>query len=408
MKVYEIINEDANTIKQFGRPFNHPEHFVFFVGTEGIIEALNHFKEIAREKENETTVRKKWDGNPQIYWGREQVNGPLILTGHNGWSRGAKTTSQEELKDFIANKSGSPKTAQERQEREQFAENFSQLYPLFDRATPKDYVGFVYADSLFGVDPSLNKQLIKKEGYPKGVWTFAPNEIKGGTRYYVDADSELGRKISKAQIMIAAHGTFDNFGAPDREQKQGRDFSIFNTNPKLLVVNPIFSNKGTEQDVSKIDQLIDKVISEAQGFGPKIDAFLASIPYADRQGIFYPFFNAMSFLHAKGKQDFGSINVNTFKTWMLQKNVSKNKQERIAEMIAKFPNVFDNMVELMADIRNLKDEAYTLVKAQEASSQNKRPEIWDSNSEGYVRYAQPHHKFGNIKLVPTTWTPEKT
>jgi len=36
-------------------------------------------------------------------------------------------------------------------QRQAFAKNFSALYPLFDAATPKDFVGFLYADSLFGV-----------------------------------------------------------------------------------------------------------------------------------------------------------------------------------------------------------------------------------------------------------------
>jgi len=72
---------------------------------------------------------------------------------------------------------------------------------LFDAATPKDFVGFVYADSLFGVDPALNKELIKMEGYSKGVWTFAPNP-KSNTRYYVDKAGELGTRINSAKVWL--------------------------------------------------------------------------------------------------------------------------------------------------------------------------------------------------------------
>ena len=60
----------------------------------------------------------KWDGNPQVYWGRAVKGGPLILAGHNGWSRGAMTDNPEDLADFIANKSGAPKTPEEKAQRE--------------------------------------------------------------------------------------------------------------------------------------------------------------------------------------------------------------------------------------------------------------------------------------------------
>ena len=59
-----------DSMEKYGRAFNHPEHLVFFKGSKGTIEALNHFKEISTEQEGETTVRGKWDGNPQIFWVR--------------------------------------------------------------------------------------------------------------------------------------------------------------------------------------------------------------------------------------------------------------------------------------------------------------------------------------------------
>jgi hypothetical protein len=60
-----------------------------------------------------------------------------------------------------------------------------------------------------------------------------------------------------------------------------------------------------------------------------------------------------------------------------------------------------NVLKLIKDIRNMKDEVYTAYKGQS------KPEIWDTDGEGYVRYAQSGHKYGNIKIVPTTWAPGK-
>ena len=56
-------------------------------------------------------------------------------------------------------------------------------------------------------------------------------------------------------------------------------------------------------------------------------------------------------------------------------------------------------LKLIKDIRNMKDEVYASYQSQG------KPEIWDTNGEGYVRYAQPGNKYGNIKIVPTTWVP---
>lgn len=389
---------EDDSMEKYGRAFNHPEHLIFFKGSSGALEALGHFKEIATEQEGATTVRGKWDGNPQVYWGREQANGPLVLAGHNQWSRGVKSDSAKGVYDFIANQSGKAKTPEEQQARQTFAKNFSNLYPLFDAATPKDFVGFVYADALFGVDPGLDKELVKMEGYPQGVWTFAPNP-KSKTRYYVDKSSDLGAKITTAQVMVVGHATFESFGAPDRTQQPMDDFEMFNQTAGLIVQGPVYTSGGSGQDTSEVDKLIDYVTNEVDGVGPNIDAFIASLPDPDKNGIFYPFFNAMSVLHARNEQAFDSISGDTFTDWMTQKGVSKNKQAHIVNMIKQHPGAFDGMLKLIKDIRNMKDQVYAAYKGQG------KPEIWDSDGEGFVRYAQSGHKYGNIKIVPTTWAP---
>jgi hypothetical protein len=380
-----------DSMERYGRAFNHPEHLVFFKGARGTLEALQHFKEIAGEKEGATTVRGKWDGNPQVYWGRQEANGPLILAGHNQWSRGVMSDNPEGVYDFIANKSGKPGTPEQQKARQQFAKNFANLYPLFDAATPKDFVGFVYADSLFGVDPSLNKKL------KDGVWTFCPNP-KSKTCYHVDATSELGKRIAQAKVMVVGHATFERFGAPDREQKPMDDFSMFNGTPGLIVQGPVYTSQGSGMDTSEIDAMIERV----DQVGDTIDAFLNSLPEPDKNGILYPFFNSMSNLHAGGKQDFNSITGKTFLDWMTQKGVSQKKQQHILAMIKQHPGALDSMLQIIKDIRNMKDKVVAAYKSQA------RPEIWDTEGEGYVRYAQPGHKYGNIKLVPTTWAPGAT
>jgi len=78
MRANEFLKEaEAAVQKKLGRAFNHLEDLVFFHGSRGTIEALDHIREIATI-EGAQSVRMKWDGNPQIYWGREKAFGPLI------------------------------------------------------------------------------------------------------------------------------------------------------------------------------------------------------------------------------------------------------------------------------------------------------------------------------------------
>ena len=153
--------------KPLGRAFNHLEDLVFFYGSAGTIEALEHLKDFATA-EGSNSIRMKWDGNPQIYWGREENGGPLVLGGHNAWSKGVAAKSPEEVADFIINQSGSPKTPDEVQARKVFGYTFASLYDEFDKATPTDFVGYVYADGLFLSKPE------KKDG----VYTFCPIQPK--------------------------------------------------------------------------------------------------------------------------------------------------------------------------------------------------------------------------------------
>ena len=388
-----LLNELFNTIreaeapKQKGRAFNHPEHFVFFHGSEGAVEALHHYHEVAGELAGGTSLRMKWDGNPQIYWGRETKGGPLILAGHNGWSRGAKTDSPDAVKDFIANKSGSPKTPEEQEERNRFAQEFASLYPIFNKATPRDFVGFVYADGLFLQPPGLDDQ---------GIYTFCPNP-HSKTCYHVKPTSELGKRIQRAKVMVVGHAYFPEFGLPDREQKPIQDFSHFNNTPELIVQPPITNVEAPKYEMPKPVAEIQSLIKSN---GSQIDSFLSSIPDPDKEGIFYKFANSMS---KKGSAVFDRVDNKVFFDWMKDpaNKISPKKAAHIEATAKQQGNGLTAIWELIKKLRHLKDAQHGALQAQP------KPDIWDSNGEGYVRYADPgKHKFGNVKFVPTTWTPK--
>lgn len=379
MRLRELFTE-AEAPKQLGRAFNHLEDLVFFHGTAGTIEALEHLKDFGSEQ-GAKSIRMKWDGNPQIYWGREKKGGPLLLGGHNGWSKGAKTSSPEEIKDFIQNKSGNPKTPEEVAAREQFANQFANLYPLFDKATPTDFVGFVYADGLFLSRPKAEK----------GVYTFCPNP-KSQTCYHVEANGELGKRISGADVMVVGHAYFPQWGMPDSSQKPISDFSNFNSNPKLIVLGPVYNTQAVSIDTTEIDA-VEQFAKQHSG---EIDGFLnGTAGLGDLKDILYRYVNQT----AKAKQ-LDQLSPKSFNQWLLTSKVSAPKQKKIQDLAAANPNAMAAIFTLVKRIMNLKDSVIDQVE-------NAHGEVWDTNGEGRVRYADQGKQFGNVKLVPRKrWTPQ--
>jgi hypothetical protein len=366
--------------KQLGRAFNHLEDLVFFYGSAGTIEALEHLRDIATEAGSQT-IRMKWDGNPQIYWGRAQKGGPLVFGGHNAWSKGEAATSPEEVKDFIANKSGNPKTPEEKTARDQFAAKFASMYDDFDRATPKDFEGFVYADGLF-LDPI---------SADNGVYTFCPNP-KSKTCYHVKADSDLGKRIGNASIMVVGHAFFPQWGQPDSSQQPMQDFSAFDNNPKLIVLGPVYNSNKVDINT----QAIDRVEIFVKTNGRKIDKFLEPVKgLADLKNIIYTYVNQT----AKAKQ-LDSLSDQHFMSWLQNSKVSQGKQAKIVDLNQQFGNALAAIFELVKMIQRMKDDVIDQVEGEQG-------DIWDSNGEGRVRYADPLTKqFGNVKLVPRKrWTP---
>lgn len=383
MRVTDFLFEAEQRLaeaKLKGRAFNHLEDLVFFYGTEGVSEALDHLREVATA-EGSQSIRMKWDGAPQVYWGRETKGGPLLLAGHNGWGRGVKTDNPAELQDFIANGSGNPRTPEEKANRDAFAKQFASWYPYFDRATPKEFTGFVYADGLFFERPELDKQ---------GVYNFCPNP-KSQTCYHVKADSELGRRISKADIMVVGHGYFPEYGMPDQMQKPMDDFSMFNGTPELIVMGPIYNTKPVEIELNRLDDAQEYARRHARN----IDGFLEGMKgLSDLKEIIYRYVNQS----AKAKQ-LDNISGSHFFDWLGKSNVSAPKQEKIAQLNSTYGNAIDQIITLVKMIQAVKDEVIDQVEGPQG-------DIWDSHGEGRVRYAGDGKKFGNVKFVPRKrWTP---
>jgi hypothetical protein len=139
-KKNESVNEAETPVpKKVGREFNHLEDLVF-TEPNGAIKAIEILKSLAKP---ETSITIKWDGNPTVYWGRDE-DGTFRMVGKNNWGREeGKSNSPEDLKQFIMSRGKGEDW------RDKFASDMAALWPVFEKATPKDFRGYVYGDILF-------------------------------------------------------------------------------------------------------------------------------------------------------------------------------------------------------------------------------------------------------------------
>lgn len=366
--------------KRLGRAFNHLEDLSFFYGSNGITEALSHLQDF-NTPSGYQSIRMKWDGGAQVYWGRETANSPLIFSGHNAWSRRVKSTSANEVKDFILNRSGNPQTQNEKAAREQFANSFANLYKLFESATPDNFTGFVYADILFTERPEINGD----------EFSFSPNP-KSKTCYHVNRNSKLGNSISKANVLVAGHAFFPNFGMKDADQIPITDFEKFNQTDDLFVLGPVYNTVPVCVEESELDC----IQAYTTQYTNNIDLFLERQQgLADLKNIIYTYINQTA--KARRLDDLCSEH---FFTWIAESRVSQNKQSRIYQLNQTHNNALEKILIIVKQIQEIKDSVIDQLE-------NAESEIRDTDGEGRVRYADSTKQFGNIKLVPRKrWVPQ--
>ena len=379
--IKQKIENNSQGSRVLGRAFNHLEDLVFFYGSAGANEALEHLTDFTTV-EGSSSIRMKWDGNPQVYWGRETVSGPLILASHNSWLRGFKTSDPFELEDFILNQSGSPKTDIERKQRADFAKKFASLYQWFDAATPTDFIGFVYGDCLY----------IDKPTACNDVYMFSPNP-KTATEYHVNTDSTLGKRIESSTVFVVGHAYFKQFGMKDHEQVAISNFDMFNSTKDLIVLGPVYNDQKLAIDQHRVS-LIQKYVAEHREY---IDGFLSPTKgLADLKNIVYRYVNQS----AKAKE-LDLISANHFFNWLEMSSVSKPKQEKIKVLNQTYTDALTYIFKTVKLIQYIKDDVIDQLE------QNHCNDIWDVNGEGRVRYADSTKQFGNIKLVPRKrWIPQ--
>ena len=362
MRAFEFLTEAeaAPAPKKVGREFNHLEDLVF-TEANGAVKAIKILKDLASP---DTSITIKWDGNPTVYWGREE-DGTFRMVGKNNWGREeGKSSSPEELKQFILSRGKGEEW------REKFAGDMAALWPVFEKATPAEFRGYVYGDILFHPGKPY------KGG--DGRISFTPNQ----TTYSVTGNSEVGRQLAKAKIAVAAHKVFSYFG-----DKSGEDFTDpeqFGGNPELKVFGlTSVSHRPAvgAENLAKIEAL-----AKNQSAINNLLAPVAGMGYLQTE--IYTFVNTKS----KDKQ-LDDINTDAFMAFV-QKTPAK--AAKIAAHSEQHPGVMDKLFELVREIMAAKDEV--IRELDQAEGDITATTGGKPGGEGYVA--------GGSKLVPRDrWTP---
>jgi hypothetical protein len=349
-----------------GREFNHLEDLVF-TEANGANKAIKILKDLASP---ETSITIKWDGNPTVYWGRED-DGSFRLVGKNNWGREeGKSSSPEELQQFIMSRGKGEDW------REKFAGDMAALWPIFEQATPKDFRGYVYGDILF--HPGKPYQ------GADGRISFTPNQ----TTYTVKGNSAVGRKLARAKVAVAAHQQYSYFG--DKSSEPFTDPELFAADPELMVFGQTYISttpavnadnlSSIEKEVNKSQQNINQLLTPQAGL-------------SDLQNIIYTFVNAQ----AKAKK-LDLLDSAVFFTWLSTSKVSKPKQQKITALSNGVPGVMNSLFYIVRELMKAKNEVIGELDQAEGditASTGGKP-----GGEGYVKGKD------SVKLVPRDrWTP---
>jgi len=366
MRAFEFLTE----AKQVGREFNHLEDLVFTDPDNGAKRAVQILKDMEQDSSD---VAVKWDGNPTVYWGRDD-DGTFRMVGKNNWGREeGKSSSPEELEKFI-NSRGKGEAW-----REKFAKDMASLWPIFEKATPDNFRGYMYGDLLY------------HPGKPKsggdGSISFTPNQ----TTYNVKATSDIGRRVGKSKVGVAAHGVYQYFG--DKSGTPVEDVKQFNGTSDLFVMGQQYVSKAPAVKADNLAE-IEKVANSAQ---PEIKKFFTpQAGLSDLADIFYTFVNQMS--RAKKLED---LSPGSFTNWLQNSKTSANKQQKILQMAKEQSSTIENIFFLIKEIMKAKNEVIAELDAAEGdvtTNTGGKP-----GGEGYVKTKD------YVKLVPRDrWTPFKS
>jgi len=368
MRYSDIKLVESRIFLKEGARIDHAEDIVFWEGSRGAIRALESLKSLEQGKHTDVTI--KWDGSPAIIFGRD-ANGDFVLTDKSGFGAvgyDGKSKSGEDLEQMFLNRSGGKN--REKPDYVAFAGKMRSIFDLYERATPKDFRGFLKGDLLYYTTPP-----VKNNNY-----VFKPNIVE----YAVDVDSDLGKRIGQSTTGVVVHRMIDEEGnespVPEGIDFQGTDVLIF---PSVTV------QKAPEIDDEDINNLKAAVAKNAGAIDKLLNAAdLTALKISDFAKVLYAYTNS--------KVDTGLENLGAdFFDWMARSKLSANKQKNIAAHIQANQRGFDAIWQVVSGIMQIKDKVISQFDSHDSTVKANIPGH-GAGGEGYVLA----HPEGDVKLVP--------
>lgn len=352
------------TEAKVGREYQHLEDLVFVDGSAGALEAADILNKLGSDTGD---VAIKWDGYPTMYWGRDET-GTFVLVGKNGWMKGAKSTSAEDLKNFITS------TGKGEEWRERFANEMAGIFDIMKRSTPQDFRGYIYGDILYHPGKPFEKN--------ENGLQFTPNLVT----YTVDPNSELGKRIGASKVGVVVHTKYENFG--DKSGTPIDNVKELNSG-EAVVLGQTYVTHQPSVDTKEVDG----IRAYAKKHANAIDSFLEPRPgLSDMKNIIYTYVNQTS-----KAGNLPNIEKNFF-NWLSTSKVSANKQAKIKAMNDENPNALPAIFSLVKQIMTAKD--HIISQLDDAPADVKQSTKGEKGGEGYVALGS------KTKLVPRQrWTP---
>ena len=377
MKITELLEAAPPTV---GRKYQHIEDLVFTNGSQGGIHAAERLRSMGGQG---GTIELKWDGSPVVYWGKDE-QGRFSLIPKNAWEylkRGktevapgvpAAMYSPEDIKNFIL---GTGKaTPEQAPQREAYANEMMSLWPYFEKVSPPK--GYIEGGLLFY--PSKPAQL----NPTTQEYDFTPNI----TSFHIPKGSDLGKRIGKAKVMVAATGFYDTLGSSDEGRFPNAEQL---STPDVIVQGTTYVEQAPGLDDKLVDQAEAYITQNSQA----IDSFLAPKPGLSKVGdILYKFFNQN--LRVAGVKE-------KFKAWAEQ-NLSAGQAGKVLND--------PGLTVILTAVEKLSTAKTDLIRKLSAGTHGG---IRQTKPEGYVQ-AHPGGQFKSdlpgqfVKAIDqATWAPRK-
>ena len=371
MRYREFKLVETKILKEEGPRIDHAEDIVFWEGSKGAVRALDSLFNLEKGGHQQVTI--KWDGSPAIIFGRDE-NGEFILTDKSGFGAtgyDGKAKSADDLEAMFMNRKGASNPDEaKRNNYLQFVGNMKDIFDEYEKAVPKDLIGFFKGDLLYYNTPPVNEN---------GDYVFTPNIVT----YEVAQDSDLGQQIGRSKTGVVIHRYMDPVSGTETAVDPNVIGQFQGT--EVLVVPPVTATQPAQIDDESINSLKAVVAQNASAIDALLDKnALAELKLSDFSKILYTYVNQ----NGTNKNLGGN-----FEQWVANYKLSDAKKKRIVEWTRQNAAGFNALWQIVRGIQEVKNNIINQFDSHDAPV---RANInGQSGGEGYVL----DHPKGLIKLV---------